>query len=321
MGDSRPAGQVGSAGLEEACKRGLLLGLGWVNDQLQEFRIGDGSPPIGSPNAVVSRLKPISELALTVWILKRCGITLPALDRLSGWIWEEIRRGHYLVELLLARNDFLPACALYAPLYRMGYRSGPLDVVIRMLVASDMAAALPMQPWSRLGMAYNLWHLGVDPRPHSRGRGLVVSARPEPWVVSGDIAYAITHEVLYLSDFGFSPLRDARIVDYLRTWVPYWTGIFINEGDADLAGEFAMVLSCINSRSVLMPDHPLLYVLHQQSADGWVRGPEGSGTFLYSEADPPSRRAFLDHYHTTLVMLMAAAMALRLCQQEIREDS
>jgi hypothetical protein len=293
-----------------SAQRGLLLGLGWVNEHLQEFSVGGpDSDPFSTRS--LARMKPISELALTIWILKRCGAKISALDEIAAWIWRECDDGRLLIRLLLARNDFLPCCALYAPLFQLGYRSRDLHAVARMLSQSDMARSLPLQPWARLALDYNLWQLGFLRRPTAALRDLYVLGRPEPWVISGEVAYAITHEVFYLSDFGFLGLRTKHIDEYLTTWVPYWTRAFVHECDNDVAGELAMIWSCIGGDAETSQNHPLKTVLDHQTREGAVPGPDGAGSFLFAEKDSTRRRGFLTNYHTTLVTLMAAALALR----------
>ncbi|MFM0330108.1 DUF6895 family protein [Paraburkholderia strydomiana] len=297
----------------DAVAQGLLRGLGWLNENLPNFSFADcdrADPPFAK--AYVARLKPISELALTVWILKRCGLQVPFLDSAAEWAWQECEQGRRLVALLLARNDFLPCCALYAPLFQLGYRCEALDIALAMLSRSTMAAALPLQPWSKLAMRYNLWQLGLSRCPGT-AKDLYIQARPEPWVISGEVAYAITHEVFYLTDFGFRPLQDRDVRDYLKTWTPYWAKSFAAEGDDDLTAEFAMVSTCLDDSDAHdVAATLLLTVLSHQRADGSMTGPQGAGSFLFADDDSLSRREFLASYHTTLVALMAAALAVRL---------
>jgi hypothetical protein len=297
---------------EDALKRALLLGLSWVGEHVPEFAV-DRVPSNPSPFAKenVSRLKPASELGLTLLVLARCGVALPFLDDLAQWLWRECDRGRLLLHLLLARNDFLPGCALYAPLRRLGFRADALDRVLSMLAGADMTPVLPLQPWSRLALQYNLWQLGLRGDPRGDTRDLYVCSRPEPWVVSSEIAYAVTHEVFYLSDFGNEPLSDARLRRYLRTWVPYWAKIFIAQRDYDVTAELAMVWSCVTRSTAAASSSPLLAILDHQQDDGSLAGPEGAGGFLRSPGDTDERKRFLANYHTTLVLVMAAAMTLR----------
>jgi len=290
---------------------GLLRGLTWITEHLDEFAIArrmDLTSPNLKDNLVL--LKPISELALTIWLLERCGIHHELSGHLADWIWQQTEKGKLLTRLLLARADFLPCCSLYASLSQLGYRAEHLDRVLSMLATTDMAQALPLPRWGALALDYNLSLLGLSAQPERLGNSLYTSALPEPWVVSGELGYAITHEVFYLTDFGFAPLENHDVAEYLRLWVPYWAQVFVEEGDHDLAGEFAMVWRCIGIGSSSMSD-PLGPVLSAQTEDGYVQGPEGAGTVLFRPGDDAARRVFLGRYHTTLVAMMAYALELR----------
>lgn len=290
-------------------RRGLLLGMAWLNENLQHFAVRTVTSQRFDKHHV-AQLKPLTELALTVWMLKRCGLELPVLDATASWIWQQCEHGRKLVALLLARHDFLPCCALYASLRQLGFRDPALDRVLRLLARADIEAALPLQPWSRLAMRYNLWQLGLTKWPGQEG-GLYIATRPEPWVVSGEVAYAITHEVFYLTDFGARELEDVCVTDYLRAWLPYWTRAFVDANDNDLAAELAMVAACLQASHDPASTQGLHSALAVQREDGAVPGPDGAGSFLFAEGDTAAHRDFLGCYHTTLVTLMAAAMTLR----------
>lgn len=296
--------------IEQDIKKGLLLALGWVHEHLSEFSI-DITEKSQFSKDDLARIKPLSELGLTVWLLKRCGIQLGVLDKILQWQWQQSDQGKLLTRLLLARNDFLPACAFYAPLYQTGYYSKSLHEVLALLANYDMATVLPLQPWSRLALEYNLWKLDLKASNAILTDGLYVTSCPEPWVISSEIAYAITHEVFYLTDFGFRALPDSRTLNYLQTWTHYWAQIFHMESDFDVTGELAMVCSCIEAGDGKREEKPIHWLIKHQNEDGSVYGPEGAGSFLYLEGDSRERRDFLACYHTTLVFLMATALELR----------
>jgi hypothetical protein len=300
---------LGTSVSEESVKLSMLLGLGWTADHVREFAIGEPSNTSFSKQNV-ARLKPISELALTVSLLRRCGLELPVLDTIAKWIWRECDNGLELTRLLLARSDFLPCCALYSSMHQMGFSSPNLDAVVGLLAKSDMAGVLPLQPWSRLALQYNLWKLRITPWEDIRIDDLYVLRRPEPWIMSGELAYAITHEIMYLTDFGFRELGHPDVELYVSTWIPYWTRIFAEIGDDDVTGELAMISGCLARPRDEFFSLPLATVIAHQQRDGSVIGPPGAGAFLFAQSDSDERRMFLGRYHTTLVMVMAAAMAL-----------
>jgi hypothetical protein len=286
-------------------ERAFLLGLGWIAEQREQFAVPElADGPFGKDD--VARLKPLSELTLTIWVLKRYRLNLPFLDETAAWIWAQTDQGSALLRLLLARPDFLPSCAIYAMMHELGFTSRPLAAAIAHLARLDLTRALPLQPWARLALSYNLARLGHRDVAGVRLDDLYLAVRPEPWMISGELGYAITHETFYLSDFGFEPTLDRETMDYLRVWLPYWTAAFVAEGDWDLAGEMAMAALCIGL------DEPtgLSEVVRAQDDDGSIQGPDGAGAYLFSQADSSDRRRFLGRYHTTLVLVMATSMAL-----------
>ncbi len=198
-------------------ERAFLLGLGWIAEQRDQFAVPElADGPFGKDD--VARLKPLSELTLTVWILKRNRLSLPFLDETATWIWAQTDQGSALLRLLLARPDFLPSCAIYAMLHELGFTSRPLSAALAQLARLDLARALPLQPWARLALQYNLARLGHHDVTTDRLDDLYLAARPEPWMMSGELGYATTHETFYLSDFGFKSALDRETMDYLRVW-------------------------------------------------------------------------------------------------------
>lgn len=290
----------------------MLLGLAWMESWLAEFMLVDERRDIQTfDKRDIARLKPLSELALCLAVIDRCGVKIPFVRRTAEWAWARCGHGEHLLRLLLARNDFLPGCSLYASLSHFGFRSTALDAAVLTLSRTRMAERLPLQPWSKLALAYNLWQLGIADAPAQDDRSLYIDARPEPWIIPGEIAYAITHEVFFLTDFGFRPIASDALREYLSFWIPYWSGIFVAERDWDISGEWAMCWSCLRRPFEGKHERILASVLEAQAPDGHVAGPEGAGGILFAPGDSPSRRHFLARYHTTLVAVMAAGMALR----------
>lgn len=292
-------------------QKGLLLSLAWTISQLKQFAVEPTKDLIQFGKDHIARLKPISELALTLEVLHRCGIDLPATCQASDYIWEELENGRTLIRLLLARNDFLPVCAVYASMERLGYHDEAVRRVLATVAGMDLAEALPLQPWAALALRHNLATLGLPtpPRPMS----LYLTSRPEPWAISAELGYAVTHETFYLTDFGhgLNDGADELLVAYLRLWIPYWTSIFLTAKDNDLVGELAMCDACVSDSWPTSANlSPLLNLLDAQEQDGSIAGPDGAGGYLRNPKDNPERVEFLGHYHTTLVACMACALTL-----------
>src|SRR2546430_2536675 len=83
-------------------------------------------------------------------------------------------------------------------------------------------SALELDPTRRLGMAAFQRRFGLTPRPPEADLvGATWLARtPEPWTVSGHIAYDVTHTVFHLTDWGENPdALPQDIADDLATWL------------------------------------------------------------------------------------------------------
>jgi len=299
-------------------KTSLLLSLGWVNESIHSFSLAGDEK--SNSNQEIAALKPLSELALTLCILRRCGIRLPALDNIANKVWLETAGGETLARQLIARNDFLPCCAYYSSMHELGYRSSKLQLAIGMISRYTACRSLPLLPWGRLALYYNLWKLGFCERPINLIQGLYSETFPEPWLMSTELAYAITHEVFYLTDFGNLPNPNLTWQDYLLFWTPYWAEKFIHESNWDITGEFSMVCSCLGSHSRAMSI--CLQVCKTQRQDGSVIGPAGAGSCLYSEDNNnDDYQYFMQCYHTTLVFIMSAALVLKNAAITAQESS
>ena len=127
-------------------------------------------------------------------------------------------------------------------------------------------------------------------------------------------AYAITHALFYLTDFGLrapawpagsSPAAAAELVEALLRR-------YRLRGNADLTGELVMSALCLGVRRSAEVDRAWAYLAVEQAADGRVPGPPG--VIDEAAAERLGGPAYLDwktSYHTTMVVAMAALMCRR----------
>lgn len=109
-------------------------------------------------------------------------------------------------------------------------------------------ASLELDPTRRLGMSAFQRRFGLPPRPPEADLvGATWLARtPEPWTVSGHIAYDVTHTVFHLTDWGENPDGlPPDIADYLATWLPVWIDDWLDLKRWDLLGELLVVDACL----------------------------------------------------------------------------
>lgn len=256
----------------------------------------------------VSRLrliKPLGELALTASILGRFAKSQEWSHGVLDYCWREFGEGDVLINLLAARPDLVIISTLYANFASAGFSNHRLESLLRYLSSSANTHSIEFPTWRRLDLYHGCAQLGLMNFPSQPELGTWLSGFPEPWMISEDTAYAVTHEVFYISDFGRLPSRiNDEIRSYLRLWIPAWLRIYSCDTNCDLFAEFLMVAACVGI------SHEGMWVDLQgcQNSDGFFPGPGQSAENLLSSQMPQERRIFLQNYHTTLVCLMAMAM-------------
>jgi hypothetical protein len=155
-------------------------------------------------------------------------------------------------------------------------------------------------------VAHGLDALDIESFPPDAYVGTWVAARPEPWMMTDDIAYAVTHEIFYISDFGRVPERlPPSVRSYVATWLPAWLEIYAAQSNWDLFAEFVMVGASLRQSQPVA----LCLLMEQLTPDGHVPGPRDGAANLIRSNDPGPRIRFLRNYHTTLVAMMAFALA------------
>ncbi|MGW0194752.1 DUF6895 family protein [Nonomuraea sp. NPDC003201] len=141
------------------------------------------------------------------------------------------------------------------------------------LVSTRHWAALDESPRRRLGRLTTQRTLGLP--VHDDIEEIIAKTwlghAPEPWLLDHDNAYALTHTVFYLTDWGRSPARlPAALADYLSGWLPAWCQVWCEEEDWDLLGELLAVDACLPQPAL---DERLWHHLAQaQLPDGSIPG-------------------------------------------------
>jgi hypothetical protein len=140
----------------------------------------------------------------------------------------------------------------------------------------------------------------------------ILTGAPDPLSMRSDEAYAVTHVVLYATDFGARQLPTAMPTELFRTLL----GVALACGDLDLAGEFLLCLAPAG-------DDPFdakawRHLAAACRADGAVPGPVHDAS-RWAELSGDTAEAYLfgTCHHTTMVAAMAAAERERLLRPEV----
>lgn len=248
-------------------------------------------------------LKPLSELALTASLIGREPGLHERCGRLVEWAWDEADRGALLLQLTCARPELIESIGLYAYVHSFGHRNDRLHDWFGHLARSALTAGLEVPAWRWTALRYHLAKLGLADPPERPAAGSWLGALPEPWTISDNTGYPMTHEVFHLTDFGTRPDALAPDTgDYLTLWLPAWWRCVRDSGNHDLAAELVMVGACAGAAAA---DGACAELLAHHRSDGRFAGPRGAGGDLPCPDGDDVRRQFLRDYHTTLVTLLA----------------
>ncbi|MBT1090133.1 MULTISPECIES: DUF6895 family protein [Streptomyces] len=279
--------------------------LEWLWAHRDGFRLEpDVDPEIG----FLERFKPVGELALICRVLFREGVAgsrqADLARRLLDHTWRHTLDGGRM----LARGQRIEPMSpipfeVYLPYKELGYSEPEVERATVLYHRLESWAALELDPTRRLGLAAFQRRFGLTPRPPEAA--LVaptwLARRPEPWTVSGHIAYDVTHTVFHLTDWGAHPeALPPEIADYLATWLPVWIDDWLDLKRWDLLGELLVVDACLPRPT-----------LDERGWEGFAAAQQADGAMPAVRSMPEGEpdELFDMVYHPTLVAAFASFLA------------
>ncbi len=265
---------------------------------------------VRDPSEQLLLLKPFSEFVLCVDVLLSNGAVWSWGREHLQWAWNLTESGNLLFRMLIGRPDMCQLSGLYACFHRWGFCNRRLHDLIGHVYNMRTVRYMETELWVRLGTRHALASLGFDCFPDKQLTDTWGLNLPEPWTVTDKNAYALTHEVFYVTDFGrkASALGE-KVHRYLELWLPTWVEYYRMQPNWDLVAEFIMVAECLGRFS--WPEEPILWLVQSQNEDGHIPGPKGAGSQLIRKGTSEEETRFLSNYHTTLVACMALSLRLR----------
>lgn len=279
--------------------------LEWLWAHRDGFRLEpDVDPEVG----FLERFKPVGELALICRVLFREGVAgsrqADLARRLLDHTWRHTLDGG---RMLVRGQRIEPLSPIpfevYLPYKELGYSEPEVERATVLYHRLDSWSALELDPTRRLGLAAFQRRFGLTPRPPEADlAGSTWLARtPEPWTVSGHIAYDVTHTVFHLTDWGERPDGlPPDIADYLAMWLPVWIDDWLDLKRWDLLGELLVVDACLPRPT-----------LDERAWEGFAAAQQPDGAMpavrTMPEGDPDE--VFDMVYHPTLVAAFASVLA------------
>ncbi|KUM79147.1 DUF6895 family protein [Streptomyces curacoi] len=279
--------------------------LEWLWSHRDGFRLEpDVDPEVG----FLERFKPIGELALICQVLFREGVAgsrqADLARRLLDHTWRHTLDGG---RMLVRGQRIEPLSPIpfevYLPYKEMGYSEPEVERATVLYHRLRSWSALELDPTRRLGLAAFQRRFGLTPHPPEADLvGPTWLARtPEPWTVSGHIAYDVTHAVFHLTDWGERPDGlPPDIADYLATWLPVWIDDWLDLKRWDLLGELLVVDACLPRPT-----------LDERAWEGFAAAqqPDGAMPAVRTMPEGEPDEVFDIVYHPTLVAAFASVLA------------
>lgn len=258
---------------------------------------------IKNEEQLILLIKPIGEFVLIMELLKRWGIKREIAKDNLRWAWDEFGQGKLFYNILKKRPELIILSSIYPAFFKSGFNNEEAFNLIKHLLKLKGCHGYDLPMWRRLDLELTKVNLGLRSFDKKVLSQTYFGNFPEPWLISNNFAYAITHEVFYITDFGTEKNNlPKEFQDYLKLWIPSWIEIFIEDQNWDITAELIMIGFCIGIKDDL--DKYIYKLASQQQPDGIIPSPKGGGEFLMEKRDSNRRKRFLKNYHTSLVSLM-----------------
>lgn len=202
----------------------------------------------------------------------------------------------------------------YLVLRRTGFRDPYYEQTLDRLMSVGFPDMSESVPYRRLDVAYFLGKSGRkgggDLKSHYRRTGL--AHQRSVVLADDDSAYALTHTILYLSDFGAQPIalpepELRRIQPIIETLVVhYW-----RERHWDLVGELLLCSEIVGRPPRSLAGYAYKAFQDAHWEDGTIPGHADAGaTLLLARDAGETARVFSGVYHTTIVSLILATKVI-----------
>ncbi|CAM04074.1 DUF6895 family protein [Saccharopolyspora erythraea] len=273
----------------------------WLAAHREHFR-----PRPGEDNPAEA-LKAVGELTMAAAVLLREGVAgsrqAASARSLLDFAWYDALDAGDMLERMQREAPLTSACMeVYVHFHERGYRHPGLEDTLRVLRTLRGCSAAETAPHRKLGIALAEQQLGLAVAGVDDAvQATLLGGFPEPWTVDHHVAYAITHTVFYLTDWGARPDQvPPEIADYLDLWLPVWTEECIERRHWDLLGELLATDACLPKPALDTESWQHLAVA--QTTAGAL---PAIGDVPTGDAD----EVFELVYHPTLVAAFAATLA------------
>lgn len=261
--------------------------------------------------------KPIAEAAMLLYAAsgaRRYADVSKRIDDFAGCLAQVARSKRIMLSMALRPWMSVELAVPHILLSRLGFREEQFDDFLQLCLDSQASKGHERPPFASLEKLWilELWN-NVEPGPEWQSN-LKLSALNRPIDILGGLkedAYALTHLVIYCTNFGFSAKRLPRPKSEVLAEARSLLAKCLDEEDYDLAAETLMIwpqLGVPFCTSSAFGFWVLLQVERQAGILPSVR--TKSDRLGKLEGEDKTRYAFATAYHTALVMGLLCAVSL-----------
>lgn len=279
--------------------------LGWLACVRSKFALPVG---VAAENVPTKALKSLGELGLAMSLVVREAVAgaddAQTARVLLDFAWDQLEHGAVLYRRQLHDPANSVPMELCAPFARAGYHHEPLTALCAHLCSSRAARTRELLPNRQLAVIAAARQLGLPApvEPMVLVERTWLGGQPEPWMLTPANAYALTHTVFHLTDFGADPAGLAQqLQDYLHTWLPVWVEVFTETQRWDLLAELLIVDACLSTPAW----YPQAWERLAQA-----RYPDGMVPNGVTRVPSDREKAFGNHHHPTLVAVIAGTLTV-----------
>jgi hypothetical protein len=228
----------------------LATQLSFATNQVRRLDQNAGFWPDSGHPTIRLRDKVATEAAMLLLLARRAEAACPELkpfnDALAAPLIREIRSDR--LHQLLVRQPHVAATLGAGSVFltAAGHPDPAYDTLIEATLDDGFGNCVERVPYRQLDQLWTRNLLAATPRaPDAVLAGSILHSRAHPFFMTESDAYAVTHAILYATDFGrtaLPPSLDAgRVSDMIATGIA-WT---LGAEDFDLLIEYLMCAACL----------------------------------------------------------------------------
>ena len=200
-------------------------------------------------------------------------------------------------------DEFVPVCDVYAALRALGYDCAEQRGILQRVVRSGILGQMDRPPQGHMEVRLSARAAALEPgNLPADWRPVII---PISSMLDDSLAYALTHTIMFQTDFGHEPWRlraESALAERLNMLLVRYS----REKHYDLLAECLLCWACVRLEPTMITDAAWKVLLRGQHPTGAFPAHAETRTARLDEDE-----AFRRQYHTTLICVIAGSLWAR----------